>query len=292
MVAKLYCVLLAPLLLSAMASCTDSASPGSKVAMPEAARVAAAGLVAGSTASGAARTYVAEDLALIRTAALSLQVAHGAEAAEKVAAIAREFGGYVSEEQSQLRARAERRSLTLRVEAVRLDEALVRLEALAVRVLERRIGIEDVSAQLTDVAARLKTLRTTEQELQELLAGARESGRGLEDVVAVHRELTSIRTQIEQIAGQERGLKDRVALATITVELVLEPEAASIAPPTWQPLRFAERCLVFLVTALQTVAELAMIIVLVVLPIAVVIGTPFWLVRRRRLRTSSQAAKA
>jgi hypothetical protein len=273
------------LCLAGLASCMDAEAPGGPGSqeMARATKVAAAGLAAPAVEAAAVLSPArAEARALIRRASLSLQVEAGAEAAAKVTAVARELGGFVAEEQSTLRTRAERRVLTLRVPAEKLDDALARLSELAQRVLERRLGVEDVSAQVTDVAARLKTLRATETELQELLAQARESGRGLEDVVAVHRELTSIRTQVEQLQAEERRLGEQVALATITVELVLEPEAAALATPGWDPLRFARRCVQFLLRALQVVAEIAMIVVVVVLPVGALIGAPFWLIWRRR----------
>ncbi|MBK9385422.1 MAG: DUF4349 domain-containing protein [Planctomycetes bacterium] len=287
---------LALLVLALLSACTDAeapAAPGGVEVSRDASSLKSLGY-SGGLASGAAprrerEAPRAEDRSLIRRGTLSLQVSSGAEAAQRVTELTRELGGYVSDEQSLLRARAERRVLTLRLPAARLDEALARLEPLAQRVLERRISVEDVSAQVVDLAARLKTLRATETELQELLAGAREAGRGLEDVMAVHRELTSIRTQIEQLVGEERRLSEQVAFATLTVELVLEPEAAALAAPGWDPLRFARRCLSMLLRGLQIVGEIAMIVVLVILPIGALLGFPLWLVLRRR-RAAAQGA--
>jgi hypothetical protein len=288
--------LLALFALALLSACTDAeapAAPEARAVAREASSLKALGYAGGATSAEAPRPERAatqtESRALIRRGSLSLQVSSGEEAAQKVAAIARELGGYVADEQSLLRARAERRVLTLRIPAVRLDEALARLEPLAQRVLERRISVEDVSAQVVDLAARLKTLRATEVELQELLAGAREAGRGLEDVMAVHRELTSIRKQIEQLEGEQRRLGDQVVLATLTVELVLEPEAAALAAPSWDPLRFARRCISMLLRGLQIVAEIAMISALVILPIAALLGGPLWYVLRRR-RAAAQGA--
>jgi hypothetical protein len=276
--------LLSALVLAALSACSDAEAPAVSVG-PEIARETAGlkslGYTGGAVSAEPSRTERApardEGRSLIRRASLSLQVDAGEEAAGKVQALARELGGFVAEEQTSLRARSERRSFTLRVPAARLDEALEKLAALARRVLERRVGVEDVSAQVFDLAARLKTLRATEAELLELLAQARESGRGLDDVVAVHRELTSIRAQVEQLEAQERRLGELVALATIQVELVLDPEAATLVAPGWQPLRFAERCFRQLVRGLQILVEIAMVLLFVVLPIAALVGAPLWL---------------
>jgi hypothetical protein len=292
--------LLAAFVLVLLGACTDAEAPAAPRAAvaraSEASGLAALGYTTGAAAAEAPRaeraTVRAESRSLIRRGTLSLQVGSGEEAARRVAELTRELGGYIAEEQSSLRARSERRVLTLRLPAERLDEALARLEPLAQRVLERRISVEDVSAQVVDLAARLKTLRATETELQELLAGAREAGRGLEDVMAVHRELTSIRTQIEQFVGEERRLSEQVAFATLTVELVLEPEAAALAAPGWDPLRFARRCLSMLLRGLQIVGEIAMIAVLVILPLGALLGAPLWFVLRRRRAAAQGAAGA
>lgn len=288
--------LLASFVLALLCACTDAeapAAPGAVARASDAAGLAALGYTTGAAAAQAPRAERAaaraESRSLIRRGTLSLQVSSGEEAARRVTELTRELGGYVAEEQSSLRARSERRVLTLRLPAERLDEALARLQPLAQRVLERRISVEDVSAQVVDLAARLKTLRATETELEELLAGAREAGRGLEDVMAVHRELTSIRTQIEQYVAEERRLSEQVTYATLTVELVLEPEAAALAAPGWDPLRFARRCLAMLLRGLQIVGEIAMIAVLVILPLGALLGAPLWLVLRRR-RAAAQGA--
>jgi hypothetical protein len=69
------------------------------------------------------------------------------------------------------------------------------------------------------LSAQLRNLEATEEELLVLLTEVREKTRRAEDVLAVHREVTNIRGQIEQIKGRMQYLERMTALATINVEL-------------------------------------------------------------------------
>ena len=87
---------------------------------------------------------------------------------------------------------------TLRVPADQLESALEQLEALAITVRGRTVNREDVTEQYSDIDAQLRNLQATENELREMLAEVRAKPNAKpEDILAVHRELTAIRSQID-----------------------------------------------------------------------------------------------
>ncbi|KAB2897183.1 MAG: DUF4349 domain-containing protein [Kofleriaceae bacterium] len=83
-------------------------------------------------------------------------------------------------------------------------------------ILDKRINATDVSRELFDQELALENLTATSDRLQALLA---QPGLGMNDVLAIEKELTRIRGEIEAIKGAQRFLKDRVALATLDVSL-------------------------------------------------------------------------
>jgi hypothetical protein len=84
---------------------------------------------------------------------------------------------------------------------------------------------EDVSGQLVDYEARLRSLQAQEAALLTLVGQAKEVG----DVLRVQSTLFSVRQQIEQLQAQKANLEQQVSLATIQVSL-FEPGAASFQP--------------------------------------------------------------
>ena len=98
----------------------------------------------------------------------------------------------------------------------------------------RRIGevhsedlrAQDVTEQFIDLDARLRSALRTEGSLLDLLDRATD----VEDVIAIERELSRIRTDIERLQGQLNFLERRVSLSTLTVSLYT-PAAMRTEPP-------------------------------------------------------------
>lgn len=127
-------------------------------------------------------------------------------------------------------------TLTLRVDATRLDAVLAQLRALG-QVRTEQVGGEDVSDQLIDLDARLRNERRIEQELLTLLDTRKDAP--LEDVLKVRESLASVRGTIERLAAQQQRLSRLVALSTVTVTL----RTLDVRPPDDDGLGsfFAER---------------------------------------------------
>ena len=100
---------------------------------------------------------------------------------------------------------------TLRVPGARLTDVLTRLRALG-QVTQDQQGAQDVSDQLVDLDARMKSARATEQRLIDLLKNR--TGK-LTDVLQVEQELTRVRLDIERLDARKVNMTRRVAYATI-----------------------------------------------------------------------------
>jgi hypothetical protein len=234
----------------------------------------------------------AEERMIIRTGNISLIVKDAGESLEKVEAIAKDLGGYVVSSNSwhqeeQLRAR-----LTIRVPAGEFDEAMAGLADLAIKVETRNVSTQDVTEEYTDLDARLRNLEATETELLELLTEVRERTSKAEDILAVHREITSIRSQIEQLKGRMQYLEKMTAMATINIELIPDVLAKPLVVAGWRPTGTAANALRTLIKTLQFIVDAAIWLIIYVLPTLIVIAIPFFILGLiwRRWRRRKKAA--
>jgi hypothetical protein len=111
-------------------------------------------------------------------------------------------------------------TISLRVPAEKLDATLAKLEKMGVEARAQSLSREDVTDQYTDIDAQLHNLEATENELRELLAEVRKKPNARpDDILTVHRNMTDIRGQIDQLQGRKNLLNNLVGLSSIDVTL-------------------------------------------------------------------------
>lgn len=228
---------------------------------------------------------------IIYTGNISLVVRDTRESVQLITVLATEQGGYVSNANIYQSNEVPRGSITIRVPAEKYEETLVRLRAMAIRVEQENTGTEDVTEEFVDLEARKTNLEHTEAALQQLLDDRQQLGR-TSDILEVHRELTNIRGQIEQIEGRMRYLANRAALSTITVELTPDVLYQPVSVAGWEPQGVAKEALQALVAALQGLVNLLIWLVILVLPLLVIALLPLvlliliirWWWQRRQTR--------
>jgi uncharacterized protein DUF4349 len=165
---------------------------------------------------------------VVRTADLRVKVAKGAfgSAFDRVAALAAANGGFVSSSSTASNDDDVRSGdLTVRVPADRFDTVRQSLVDLG-QVESQSIRGEDVSGQLVDFDARLKSLQAQEDSLRVLVGQAKAVG----EVLQVQSSLFTVRQQIEQLKAQKANLEQATTLATLQVSL-FEPGAAAVVRP-------------------------------------------------------------
>ena len=223
---------------------------------------------------------------IVRTANLSMVVKDANATVEQIRTILGEVDGYVVNlqlwrDQNQLRG-----TITVRVPAKTLDDTLRRFKGLAVKV-ERETGTsQDVSEEYSDLGAQLRNLEATEKELQELLTTVREKTGKAEDIMAVYRELTQIRGQIEGIKGRMVYLERTAAMSAVTIELIPDVLAEPITVGGWRPSETVARALKALMQTAKWLVDAAIWIILYIAPVLLLIALPFlaigYLWRKRR----------
>jgi hypothetical protein len=234
---------------------------------------------------------------VIRTANLSIVVHDPAESAKEISSLADELGGFVVSSNvyettfSDVGVTAVRASITIRVPAERLDEALDRIEQGATEIQSRSVSGEDVTQQYTDLQSRLRNLEAAEAQLREIMASASKT----EDVLAVYNQLVQIRGEIETVKGQIQYYEESARLSSVTVDLIPDVAAQPLQIGGWRPEGTAKDALTTLVRTLQFLGDAAIWLVICVLPIGLLFGIPGYFVVRgiiRRRRMAKPAATA
>ena len=75
---------------------------------------------------------------------------------------------------------------------------------------------EDVHDQLVDLDVRIANARESVANVRDFMSRTE----NLTDLVTLERELTVRQTELEQLEARQRNLSDRVALSTVTIEIV------------------------------------------------------------------------
>jgi hypothetical protein len=230
---------------------------------------------------------------IIRSADLAVVVEDTETVLVAIRGVATGLNGYVSDSNVWRVDERLRGTVTIRVPAESFDVALDQIKDLAVEVERENISGQDVTEEYTDLSARLRNLGATEEELLALLTEVRERTRKAEDVLAVHRELTNIRGQIEQIQGRMQYLERLTALATIHVELI-PGQDQPIVEAGWQPVRTARAALRALIDTGQFLVDALIWLVVYILPVLLVLLIPVivLVVILRRWRRRRAAKKA
>lgn len=227
---------------------------------------------------------------LVKTVELELLVADPERAAEEVRGIVAAVGGHVASMKAWKPGELFHYQIALRVPVGRLEEAVRRIKGMADEVVSESLESRDVTEQVADLGARLRTLRATETELRGLLAESRERDFDAEDVMAVYERLTEIRSEIERAEGQLQGIEGLATLSTVNLSLRPTESAKPFAAEGWRPRETARRSVRMLLALLGHAGDLAILFVIVVLPFTLIVGAVVWplaqLVRRARRKAA------
>ena len=153
---------------------------------------------------------------IIRTGTLSVVVTELAAAVTQVQDIVDGIpGAFVAASNVQQDDPQRVSTITVRVPVETFDATLAALRNVGAEVIDEDIRSQDVTAQYTDLTARLRNATAAEQQLLEILTRAV----SVQDTIDVQRELTQVRERIEVLQGQLNLLTNQTSLATIALRL-------------------------------------------------------------------------
>jgi len=249
------------------------------------------------TSSSSSRNYGGEGAPIeplvIRNATLRLVVEDPSMTVDTIAQLAKTMGGFVVRSNvyqttygsSQIP--TTRASVTIRVPAEKLDEALDQIVADAIEIQEKNVSGQDVTREYVDLQSRLRNLEAAEEQLRQIMDNTIDS----EDVLRVFEELRYVREEIEVIKGQMNYYEDSARLSSIEIELIPDVLAQPLQIGGWRPEGTAKDALETLVNTLTVLGDATIWLLICIGPIALLLGVPGYYVGRtiiRRRRTKEE----
>jgi len=174
----------------------------------------------------------------IKTARLTLKVSVFVKAQDDIRKYVGDKKGFVS--RNEQKGESEDKlsgTMVLKVPVAEFDATLAFLRALGT-VYELNEVSEEISDRIVDLETRLKNSKILEARIREILS--KQTG-NLDQVVQAERELSRVRSEIEEMSGRLRNMKTRVKFATFTIHLFVsgskDVETRSWYGPLLQDLR-------------------------------------------------------
>ncbi|HQE92471.1 MAG TPA: DUF4349 domain-containing protein [Anaerolineae bacterium] len=234
------------------------------------------------------------DRLIVKNADLQLTVEDTDIAIDRLTQVVGDVGGYIISSrvwyQAWLDVNYKYASMTLGVPVDQFEAAMRRLRALALTVDDERAGGQDVTDEYVDLQSRLRNLETTRDRIRTFL----EQAQTVEEALRVNEELKAVEAEIETVQGRMNYLFDRASYSTISVQLSPKLPAPPPEPtPTPTPLpepwdagRVAADASATLASILRALAELAIWLGIVVLPIvlppvALIVFIRYWLKHKK-----------
>jgi hypothetical protein len=152
---------------------------------------------------------------VVRKAKLTVRVKDVPSALDDTRTTVENAGGYVGDETTDRDGQSHERShLVLRVPQEKYAGVLKELSGSG-KLIERKVSADDVTDQVVDVKSRIDSQKSSVKRVRDLMDKATE----LSDVVSLEGELSTRQAELEALQARQASLKDRTALATITLVL-------------------------------------------------------------------------
>jgi len=284
--------IIALLLVLAVAGCARAAAtPAPGQAPVEVDRQLAVEEAASEDSGARAADYAGIERLIVRNASLSLVVPDTQAALDEINSLVDELEGYIVQSKVYQYQEGLQASVTFRIPADSLDQALTRVRDLASEVRNENVSGEDMTEEYVDLQSRLRHLQATEQRLLEFLEEAEDT----EAALAVYDQLRQVQGEMEQVKGRMQYLEQSAAMATVSVEIVPDELAQPIQVGGWHPEGTLRNAIQSLIRVLQFLVNAAIVIVILIVPTVALIAAPFVglflliraIVRRRRARKAS-----
>jgi len=242
-------------------------------------------------------TITSSERIVIKNANLSIVVVDPGEAMTSITRMAEGMGGFVVDSNlyktyTDDGIEVPAAYLTIRVPAEQLDAALTQIKALVedpkADILTENISGQDVTMEYTDLQSRLRNLEAAEEQLTSFMDKATK----IEEVMQVYNQLNQVRSDIEVLKGQIKYYDESARLSAVTINLTAKESIKPVEIAGWKPVGIARNAVQALIDGLKVIGTILIWVIIFVLPIALIIGLPIWLIVRaaRRNKAKEKAA--
>jgi len=216
------------------------------------------------------------DKKVIKNGNLSLKVGSTDWATGEISNIVKQKGGEVFSTNFYERVKGQKSGfVTIKVPVDKFKETVSDIKKIATQVLNESTTGQDVTEQYTDFQAQLKNKRAEEESFVKILGTAGK----IDDVLAVTREVSRVRGEIERLEGRIRFMDSQTDMSTITINLT---EDVTVIPVSegWRPWQVVKQSIKELVANVQDFADGIIRFIIVgipsLIPFALLLGFLYW----------------
>lgn len=204
---------------------------------------------------------------IIKNGNLSLRVGSIDKAAGKITEVAKNNQGEVSSSNfSQYGSSSKSGSMTVKVPVANFEKAFSELKEVAIIVTNESTTGQDVTEQYADLQAQLRNKQTEEQAFVRIMDQAGK----IEDILAVQRELSRVRGQIEQLQGKIKLLESQTDMSTIGISLSEDTNVTIV--DSWRPWQVVKESANELIKSVQDWIDFLIRLVIKVIPVLLLYG--------------------
>ncbi|MEP6949390.1 MAG: DUF4349 domain-containing protein [Ginsengibacter sp.] len=189
------------------------------------------------------------DKKIIKTAVLKLEVKDFEKCSGIVHKVAKQYGGYISNEEQNQSAEKKESIISIKVPVEQFESLLNQLPSDSDKTIEKKITTEDVTGEVVDTKSRLQAKEQTRLKYLEFLKQAK----NMEDVLKVQGEINNIQEEMESASGRINYLSHQSVYSTIN--LTFYQPLAGYNPPDDSP-GFLARTLKAFKTGADFIAEI------------------------------------
>ncbi len=169
-------------------------------------------------------------------------------------------------------------NIEYRVKVADFENFFNDLKNMDVEIGSASSGITDVTNEVIDLQARLKTYRNTEAQLLEI----QKTSTSVQDTMEVYRELNNIRYEIERIESQLKHYTNQTEYSTVTISVSQSNVGAVIEDDKWRPLGVLKNALRAFVGVLKGLGSAFIWLVVFGTPVVIIVLVIRYIVRKRK----------
>ena len=166
-----------------------------------------------------------------KNGSVSVLVENIDESIEALKSINNTFGGQITGIYDNGKGNERAVQITVKVPVEKFEAYYEQLRKLEGEVVYANITTVDVTEEYIDITSRLNNLRNTEAQLNRIL----ERANSVTDVLAVQKELSTVRGEIESYEQRKRYFDNQTDYAYVSISFAVDKTGLDIAEEQWKP---------------------------------------------------------
>jgi len=211
---------------------------------------------------------------VIRNGSLGVKVKDVRRAVNDTTQLVAALGGYVESSNFYSSGDEPQATMSLRIPSKKFEAALTSIRGYGELKSETLSG-EDVTAQVADINARIKTLRQEEEQYRILMKSARR----IDEILDIKNRISQVRQEIESLSAQQKTLGNLAAMSQLQLTFMGGEIETANAPDGW--FEETQDSATSLLKSVGRLFAQGLTFLFILTPIWLPVGALIWWLRRR-----------